>query len=414
MNAQRGIPSSHQNAFRLYGPQFQNKPAELYRQMRTDYGPVAPVLLDGDIPAWLVIGYREVTHVLNHPETFARSSRRWNAWDLVPENWPLYPMVTRTPNILYSEGEEHRRRATAISDALSGADQHEVRQYAVQAADRLIDGFCATSRADLRADYASRLPAIVLGRLYGLDQKHAEVLAEAMTTMIDSGPDAVKAQQFLLQTMGTLVAERRKQPGPDVVSRLVHHPAKLRDEELIPDLVVILGGGHQPTTEWLGNTLRLMLTDDRFAASLTGARSSVREALNEVLWEDTPTQIYLGRYAAHDVELGGQLIRRGDLVLLGLAGANSDPQINPGPECRMSQGNQAYLSFSHGEHRCPYPAPELAEIIVTAGIEVLLDRLPDVELAVPVDELRWRPSPWMRGLVALPVVFTPVPPIGGQ
>src|SRR5690606_29439253 len=237
MNAQRGIPSSHQNAFRLYGPQFQNKPAELYRQMRTDYGPVAPVLLDGDIPAWLVIGYREVTHVLNRPETFARSSRRWNAWDLVPENWPLYPMVTRTPNILYSEGEEHRRRATAISDALSGADQHEVRQYAVQAADRLIDGFCAASRADLRADYASRLPAIVLGRLYGLDQKHAEVLAEAMTTMIDSGPDAVKAQQFLLQTMGTLVAERRKQPGPDVVSRLVHHPAKLRDEELIPDLV---------------------------------------------------------------------------------------------------------------------------------------------------------------------------------
>lgn len=235
-----------------------------------------------------------------------------------------------------------------------------------------------------------------------------------MTTMIDSGPEAVKIQQFLAQTMGTLVAERRKQPGSDLISRLVNHPAQLRDEEIIPDLVVLLGGGHQPTTEWLSNTLRLMLTDDRFAASLTGARSSVREALTEVLWEDTPTQIYLGRYAAHDVELGGQLIRRGDLILLGLAGANSDPQVNPGPESRESQGNQAYLSFSHGEHRCPYPAPELAEIIVTAGIEVLLDRLPDVELAVPVDELRWRPSPWIRGLVALPVVFTPVPPNGGQ
>lgn len=401
-------------AFRLYGPRFQTRPAELYRQMRAQYGPVAPVLLDGDIPAWLVIGYRELHHVLSHPEVFARSSRRWNAWDRVPEDWPLRPMVMRTPTVLYSEGEEHRRRAAAIGDALAGADQHEVRQYAVQAADRLIDGFCTATKADLRADYAARLPAVVLGRLYGLDRERAEVLADAMTTMIDSGPDAVRAQQFLLKTMGELVAARRRRPGPDVVSRMIGHPAALRDEELIPDLVVVLGGGHQPTTEWLGNTLRLMLTDDRFAASLTGARRSVREALTEVLWEDTPTQNYLGRYAVHDVELGGQLIRGGDLLLLGLAGANSDPRINPDPEAPTGRGNQAYLSFSHGDHRCPYPAQELAEIIVTAGVEVLLDRLPDVELAVGVDELRWRPSPWMRGLAALPVVFTPVPPTGGQ
>src|SRR5690606_27886358 len=124
-----------------------------------------------------------------------------------------------------------------------------------------------------------------------------------MTTMIDSGPDAVRAQQFLLKTMGELVAARRRRPGPDVVSRMIGHPAALRDEELIPDLVVVLGGGHQRTTEWLGSTLRLMLTDDRFAASRTGARRSVREALTEVLWEDTPTQNYLGRYAVHDVEL---------------------------------------------------------------------------------------------------------------
>lgn len=149
MSMQRGLPSTHQRAFRLYGPQFQNKPAELYRQMRAEYGPVTPVLLDGDVPAWLVIGYREVTHVLNNPDIFARSSQRWNAWDLVPENWPLLPMVMRTPTVLYAEGEEHRRRATAISDALAGADQYEVRQYAVQAADRLIDEFCSASKADL-------------------------------------------------------------------------------------------------------------------------------------------------------------------------------------------------------------------------------------------------------------------------
>ncbi|TDQ53133.1 cytochrome P450 [Actinorugispora endophytica] len=399
-------------ARRLYGPEFETDPGSLYRDMRAQHGPVAPVLLDGDIPAWLVIGYRELHYVLSTPSVFARSSSRWSAWDRIPPDWPLTPLLMRTPTVLHTEGEEHRRRAGAISDALAGADHHETRMSTARAADRLIDGFCAATGADLRADYATRLPAMVLGRLYGLDDARADQLAGAMTAMIDGGPEALDGQRFLLSAMTDLVAARRVRPGPDLVSRLLAHPAGITDEEAVPDLVVMLGGGHQPTTEWLGNTLRLMLTDDRFAASLSGARRSVGAALNEVLWEDTPTQNYAGRFAVHDVELGGQLLRAGDLVILGLAGANADPRVSPDPRGAPAHGNHAHMSFSHGEHRCPYPAQELAEIIVTTGVEVLLDRLPDVELAISPDELRWRPSPWMRGLVSLPVAFTPVIPLG--
>jgi cytochrome P450 len=65
------------------------------------------------------------------------------------------------------------------------------------------------------------------------------------------------------------------------------------------------------------------------------------------------------------------------------------------------------MSFSHGEHGCPYPARELAEIIAQTAVEVLLDRLPDVRLAVAANALVWRPSFLMRGLSALPVTFTP-------
>src|SRR5207302_180620 len=72
-------------------------------------------------------------------------------------------------------------------------------------------------------------------------------------------------------------------------------------------------------------------------------------------------------------------------------------------------GNRAQMSFSHGEHGCPYPAPELAEVIAKTSIEVLLDRLPDLTLAVPAGSLEWRPSVWVRGLTSLPVTFTPVP-----
>ena len=91
----------------------------------------------------------------------------------------------------------------------------------------------------------------------------------------------------------------------------------------------------------------------------------------------------------------------------GLAAANADPQVHPG-SFADSGINRAHMSFGHGEHGCPFPAPELAEVIARTAVEVLLDRIPDVQLAVAPDDLRWRPSLWMRGLFALPVRFTPV------
>ncbi|MGW5877201.1 cytochrome P450 [Nocardiopsis terrae] len=396
----------------LHGPRFQTDPGGLYEQMRTEHGPVVPVTMEGGVPAWLVIGYRELHHVLNSPSVYARSSRRWNAWDLVPEDWPLLPMVMQLPTVLHSEGDEHRRRAGAVSDALSGTDLHELRATTVRMADRLIDSFCGSTGTDLRTSYTARLPALVLSWMYGLDAVRGDHLADNMNKMIDGGADAMAAQQALMAAMGELVAERRAEPGPDVVSRLLAHPAGYTDEEAVPELIVLLGGGNQPTAEWLGNALRLMFTDDRFGASIAGARNSVQEALNEVLWEDTPTQIHAGRFAVHDVELGGQLVRQGDLVLLGLSGANRDPLVRSGADRVGDRGSQAHLSFSHGPHQCPYPAREIAEIIAVTGVEVLVDRLPDIELDLPQTELRWRPSPWVRGVASLPVTFTPTEPIG--
>lgn len=397
---------------RLYGPDFQFDPGSLYQSMRTEHGPVVPVLMEGDVPAWLVIGYRELHQVLNTPGMFARSSRHWNAWDKVSEDWSLLPLVIQLPTVLYSDGEEHRRRAGAVSDALAGVDTHELRATAVRMADRLVDGFCGSSEADLRSAYTARLPALILSWMFGLEDERGDDLAEVMTTMIDGGPGAMEAQRALMELMARIVAERRVKPGPDVVSRLLAHPAGYTDEEAVPELIVLLGGGNQPTGEWLGNALRLMLTDDRFAASFAGARSSAQEALNEVLWEDTPTQIHAARYAAHDLELGGQIVRRGDMLLLGLSAANHDPEVRTDRVLAGSHGNHAHLSFSHGQHQCPYPAQEIAEIIAVTGVEVLMDRLPDIELAIPADELRWRPSPWVRGVAALPVTFTPTHPRG--
>ncbi|MEV6806129.1 cytochrome P450 [Streptomyces sp. NPDC051132] len=397
------------DAVPLSGPRFQTEPARLYREMRRDHGAVVPVVLDGGIPAWLVLGYRELHQVTGDPVLFSRDSDLWNQWENIPADWPLLPMIgRRQPSILYTVGERHRQRAAMISNALEEVDAFELRAHAERFADELIDALCSAGEADLIAQYAMLLPVRVLARLYGVPDEDGPGLVTALNDMIDGRERALAGQAHLAGSMARLVADRRKEPADDVVSRMLADEGGFGDEEIVQDLMVMMAAGHQPTADWIGNSLRLMLTDERFAASLFGGRHSVAEAMNEVLWEDTPTQNVAGRWAARDTHLGGRRIGAGDLLLLGLQGANSDPQVRTDASA-LTGGNSAHFSFGHGEHRCPFPAQEVAEVIARTGIEVVLDRLPDIDLAVPADSLARRPSPWLRGLSRLPVRFTPVP-----
>lgn len=393
----------------LYGQKFAADPASLYAEMRRRYGPVAPVLLDGDLPAWLLLDHRVVHEVAANPKMFARDTRRWNQYDRVPADWPLAPYVVYLPSVMYAEGGEHRRRAGAIGDALDEVDRTELASVCGRLSDQLIDAFAGRGEADLIAEYANRLPLLVIAHLYGFSEEETPALISDVAASLDEGDAANEAHQRIQARMEQLVRDKSRWPGPDVPSRLLAHPAGLTPEQIVIDLVVVMAAAQQPTGNWIGNTLRLMLVDDEFSMTLQGGRSSADQALNQVLWEDTPTQNFIGRFPVHDCELAGQRIRKGDMLILGLAAANADPKIRGAIDAGTGAAgtNRAHMSFGHGEHGCPFPAPELAEVIAKAAVEALLDRLPDVRRGDPSEPLSWHPSMWMRGLHALPVVFTP-------
>ncbi|MEU9186958.1 cytochrome P450 [Streptomyces sp. NPDC048484] len=409
----------------LGGPRFRSEPVALYRELRREYGAVAPVLLDADIPAWLVLGYRELHQVTGDSVLFSRDSGLWSQWDRVPDDWPMLPMIGRgNSSVLHTVGERHRARVAVIGGALEAVDPFELRTHAERFADELIDAVCAEGETDLVARYAALLPVRVLATLYGFADEQGPGLVAALNDMVDGQEDALAGQLHVAASMARLVADRAARPADDVVSRMLASgrtagrsagrtaggPA-LTHEEIAQDLIVMLAAGHQPTAGWIGNSLRLMLTDDRFAASLFGGRRSVAEAMNEVLWEDTPTQNVAGRWASRDTRLGGRAVRAGDLLLLGIQAANHDPQVRTHGTA-LPGGNGAHFSFGHGEHRCPFPAQEIAEVVARTAVEVVLDRLPDLDLAVPAATLTRRPSPWLGSLTSLPVRFTPTAPRG--
>ncbi|MFE5238954.1 MULTISPECIES: cytochrome P450 [unclassified Streptomyces] len=400
----------------LSGPAFHTEPQALYRSMRHSYGPVVPVELPGGFPAWLVIGYRELHQVTSDGELFPRDVGLWNQWEHIPEDWPLLPMVGRPmPSIYFTAGAEHRRHSRMVVPALEAADPFDIRRHCEELADRLVDDICARGTADLVAEFAEPLPVLVLARLVGFPDDEGADIARVLKDLADGGPGAQEAYGRFGAHMRRLVDVKRAAPGDDVTSRMLADPEPFTDEEYALDLMAITAAGHLTTADWISNSLRLMLTENEFAESLAGGRRSVGEAMNEVLWEESPTQILAGRWAVRDTRLGGRDIRAGDMVLLGLGAANTDPLVRQetglGGAGRHA-GNGAHLAFSHGEYRCPFPAQEIAETMARTGIEVLLDRLPDLELAVPAKDLVRRPSAFLRGMNALPVRFAPVQTTG--
>ncbi|WP_055587980.1 cytochrome P450 [Streptacidiphilus griseoplanus] len=391
---------------RFYGPAAEADPIGLYEELRKRHGSVAPVLLDGDVPAWLVLGYRENLEVTRAPKRFSRDSRIWR--DLlegrVPPDSPLLPMVSWRPDCLSADGAEHQRLRGAVTDSLNRFDRRGIRRQIHRIANRLIDGFVAEGRAELLTQYAQHVPMLVLTHLLGLPEEAGPRLVTASADLMTGTERAAAANEHILETLRQLVQRKKVTPGEDFTSWLIAHPSRLTDEEVQNHLRLVLIAANETTTNLIANTLRVVLTDRRFRASLAGVRMTVADAVEQVLWNEPPLTACPGGWATADTELDGRLIRAGDMVLLGLAAANTDTSVRPDVHAPV-RGNRSHLAFSGGAHMCP--GGDIGRAITDAAVDTLLIRLPDLRLAVPEEELGWRSSIWARHLEALPAEFAP-------
>ncbi|MFI1017591.1 cytochrome P450 [Streptomyces sp. NPDC020965] len=390
----------------LYGPVLDGDamPA-LYEELRRTHGPVAPVTIAPGVGAWLVIGHRELLRLTREEQDFSHDPRRWTLLreGRVPANAPIMPIIGWRPALLFADGQQHRRMRTAVSDALAGIDGHELRRSVRAAAERLIASFADRREADLVPHYARKLPLQVITGLLGLDGPTGQRLGQAIAGMVAANADSVNAAERIDSILYELIREKRLRPSDDITSALLSHEARLTDEEVLHNLVVMFVAGHQTTLNWIATTLRVLLCDPAFRSSIAVGHLSVDDALDLVLWRHPPTQNFPARYATRDLEFGGRHIRAGDMLLLGLAGANQDPEVLPADGAPVI-GNRSHLAFGAGPHSCPAQDP--ARLITRTAVDTIRHRLPDLELAVPESELSWVKSPWSKGLAALPVRFT--------
>lgn len=389
----------------LYGREFAADPNAFYAHMRK-YGAAAPVELAPGVDATLVTDYTAALQVLQNPDTFVRDSRRWRALaeGIVPQDSPVLGMMGYRPNALFADGAEHLRLRQAVADSLGRLDAYRVSRHVERVSTYLVDQVRRQGSVDLLNEYAKVLTFLVFNEIFGCSAEIGDRLIHGYIGIFE-GVDVAAANQELTEAVVQLVAQKRANPGDDITSWLIEHPAQLTDEELVHQLILMLGAGIEPERNLIANGLLLILSDERFFGGLYGGGLLVEDAVNEVLWNAPPIANYATHFPVRDVEVEGVRLPARDPVLISFAAANTDPSVASSDPARPMLSKRAHLAWGAGSHACP--VKESASLIAVVAIEKLLNQLPDVELAVPVQSLVWRPGPFHRALSALPARFAP-------
>lgn len=379
---------------------------ELYEKLRAQHGPVAPALLHDDVPMWVVLGHAENLHMVSTPSQFCRDSRIWSPLNegMVKPDHPLMPHIAWQPICSHAEGDEHKRLRGAVTSAMSDLDYRELRRHIKRYTQRVVNRFCEEGRADLVSQFAEHLPMGVMCHLLGMPEEYNDRVVEAARDTLKGTETAIASHAYVMEALGRLTATRRAAPADDIAGRLVTHPAGLTDDEVREHLRVVLLAAYEATVNLIANVMRVVLTDPGFRAQLSGGQMTVPQAVEQSLWDEPPFSTVFAYFAKQETELGGQRIRAGDGLLLGIAPGNVDPRIRPDLDASM-MGNRAHLAFGGGPHECP--GQDIGRAIADAGIDALLMRLPDLRLDCDEDDLRWRSSIASRHLVELPVRFEP-------
>ena len=397
----------------LYGPEFRADPACVFAQMREQDPVLRQPGLDGETPIWFITRHDDVAAVLLDDERFVRDPRLALTEDeLAARNTqPILEMVEN--NMLNRDGDDHRRLRRLVTKAFTPKMVERLRPRIQSIADELLDAVEARREMDLSAEYAFPLPITVIAELLGVPSKDQDRFREWSDAMITPafGPEA--EMQFFSQ-MGEFVeyltaffAERRADPRDDLVSALLtarDEDDALTEEEVFGNVMILIVAGHETTVGLIGNAVVNLLGHPDQLERVRSDPSLLPGAIEEVLRYEGPVERSLNRWAATDVELGGQTIRRGDLVIPILTAAGRDPSRFPEPDrLDVTREDTRHLAFGRGSHYC-LGAP-LARLEAEIALETLFRRLPALRLAVPRDRLEWRPTPGFRRLVALPVAW---------
>jgi pimeloyl-[acyl-carrier protein] synthase len=391
----------------LGDPAFLADPYPFYAHLRQ----VAPVHR-GPGGMWLVTGYDEVALLLRDPRMAKALSGLAGSLAGNEESATQSPLVAEFGRwMLFRDPPEHTRLRTLVVKAFTPRVIESKRAEIQGLADDLLDRALQKGHLEAIADFAYLLPFTVIAGMLGLPSEDHPQCRE-WTTAVARAMDPVKSEEqlaraneavmYLRDYVSTQVEERRARPKDDLLSALLAVEAEgetLSEDELISNVMLLFGAGHETTMNLIGNGLYALLQNPEQLSRLKAEPELISSAVEELLRFDSAVQ-FVHRWAAAPIEIGGTVIEAGAEVLLFIAAANRDPNKFENPDALdITRRPNRHLAFGGGPHFCLGSA--LARLEGRVALEAVLSRFREASLAGETAE--YKDNLLLRGLKALPV-----------
>jgi pimeloyl-[acyl-carrier protein] synthase len=356
--------------------------------------------------------YADVNHVLSNPSRFSVDRFRRVGEEFLRRRPDMQDVAEMMRDwAVYRDPPDHTRLRCLLTKSFAAQRVERMRPLIQGFVDSLLDRLQERGNIDFVADFAFPLPAQVIGSLLGVptedlgDIKEWSNQISAYIGGAHRGDDIEQAKQGLLRTFEyfrTLVREHRRRPASTLLDLLLAAEEQgdvLSDDEVVANCVLLLFAGHETTCNLLGSGLVRLLEHPAALERLRAQPDLVPVAVEEFLRYDPPVAGTL-RIATDDCEVGGETIRRGEIVAVMIAAANRDPAHFSRPEeFDVGRSPNRHLTFGYGIHFC-LGAP-LARLECEVTFTRLLQRFPQI---VALDEApRWKAQLFFRGLEGLRV-----------
>jgi cytochrome P450 PksS len=400
----------------LSGAEFKADPYPTYSWLREEAPVYCRTSRDGAARMWFLTRYEDVAAALRDDRRFVKDAQATLSAEErqhQPPAPPLYQLLTH--HMLNTDGAAHDRLRGLVNKAFSARQVELLEPRLVAIAHRLLDRVAARGEMDYIEEFALPFSIAVIAELLGIPSRDHHRFRAWSHILMAPSTDAARNERKtarLAQVMHDFVtylegifAERRRTPQPDLITMLIEAEEagdRLSTDELFSMILLLTVVGHETSVFLLANQTLTLLEHLPLLAAVRADRSLLAPFIEEAIRYDGPVERATMRFAAEEITLHGQQIRRGDAVSLVLASAHRDGCAFAQPEqYALERSGPRHLGFGLGAHYC-LGAP-LARLEARVALDALLDRLPDFALATPRAQLRWQTNPIVRGPKRLPL-----------
>jgi len=378
-------------------------PSPEYADLR-ERCPVPRIALPDGTTAYLATRHADVRQVLTDPR-FSRAAAAG------PDRPTRELGSLATDSLIGMDPPRHTQVRKVVSHAFTFRRVEALRPKVAELIAGMIDRMEAQPRpVDLIEYLSAPLPIYVISELFGIapeDQDDVRRWSDALVGDWDADPEGPQAA---LDAFGEMIAARRRTPGNDLMSALIaawDTQEGLTERELIAVTAGVFVGGHETTTNQINLFLLVLLRHPDQLSTLDGhdpeAVSRAVEELSRFI-QLGDNGVLLPRVTTEEVSLGGVLIPAGSPVLPAIVSGNRDSTVFAGADrLDVQRASTQHLGFGAGPHHCLGAA--LARMELQEALGAMLRRLPGLRLAVPEEDLRFKPGLVVRSLEALPVTW---------